>query len=63
MVDEQFWGVNYTIDEGDAWDDETTWAKANPNYGVSVSIDDLRRKATEARQSPEARNNFPSPST
>lgn len=58
VVDEQFWGVNYTIDEGDAWDDETTWAKANPNYGVSVSIDDLRRKATEARQSPEARNNF-----
>lgn len=58
VVDEQFWGVNYTIDEGDAWDDETTWAKANPNFGVSVSIDDLRRKATEARQSPEARNNF-----
>lgn len=58
VTDEQFWGVNYTIDDGDAWDDETTWAKANPNLGVSVNLDDLRRKATEARQSPAARNNF-----
>lgn len=58
VVDEEFWGVNYTIDEGDAWDDETTWAKANPNLGVSVNLGDLQRKAREARQSPAARNNF-----
>jgi phage terminase large subunit-like protein len=56
--DEEFFGVEYTLDEGDEWDDERVWAKANPNLGVSVSLDDLRRKAREARQSPGARNNF-----
>lgn len=58
VADEEFFGADYTIDEGDAWDDERVWAKANPNLGVSVSVDDLRRKAREAKQSPGARNNF-----
>lgn len=58
LEDEEFFGVNYTIDDGDQWDDERVWGKANPNLGVSVSLDDLRRKARAAKQSPEARNNF-----
>lgn len=58
VVDEEFFGVEYTIDEGDQWDDERAWAKANPNLGVSVNLDDLRRKARESTQSPEQRNNF-----
>jgi phage terminase large subunit-like protein len=58
VVDEEFFGINYTIDAGDDWQDEASWRKANPNFGVSVNVDDLRRKVREARQSPAGRNNF-----
>ncbi len=56
--DESFFGVEYTIDDGDAWDSEASWRKANPNYGVSVDPADLRRKALKARHSPAALANF-----
>lgn len=56
--DDEFFGVNYTVDEGDDWTDPVTWRKANPNYAVSVQPEDLARKAREANQSPQARNNF-----
>jgi phage terminase large subunit-like protein len=56
--DDEFFVVEYTIDEGDDWQDERTWAKANPNLGVSVSLDDLKRKAKQAKLSPAARDNF-----
>lgn len=56
--DETFFGVIYTIDEGDDWRDERAWAKANPNLGVSVKIDDLRRKALKAQEMPSALNSF-----
>jgi phage terminase large subunit-like protein len=57
-ADEQFWGVNYTIDEGDDWRNLDTLRKANPNYGVSVGASDLARKLTEAKHSSAAVNNF-----
>lgn len=47
-----------TIDEGDDWQDEAIWIKANPNLGVSVSLDDLRRKAEKAKRLPTAQNAF-----
>jgi phage terminase large subunit-like protein len=56
--DETFFGINYTIDDGDDWRDERSWRKANPNYGVSVRPADLQRKAREAQHSPSALNNF-----
>lgn len=58
IVDDSFFGVNYTIDEGDDPFSDATHRKANPNYGVSVSPDDLMRKAQKARSSPSALNNF-----
>lgn len=58
LVDETRFGINYTIDDGDRWQDETSWRKANPNYGVSVQPDDLARKAAAAAASPAAINNF-----
>ena len=36
-------------DEGDRWDDETTWLKANPNLGVSLSWDYMRRECEDAK--------------
>jgi len=40
--------------EGDGWLRETTWQKANPNYGISVKPDDLRALALKARHMPAA---------
>lgn len=40
--------------DGDGWLREMTWAKANPNYGVSVRADDLRALALKARYMPPA---------
>jgi phage terminase large subunit-like protein len=40
------------------WQDEKNWEKANPNYGNSVSIADLRRKAQRALDVPSELNNF-----
>lgn len=57
-VDDEFFGVNYTIDPDDDWLSESSWRKANPNYGVSVSADDLSRKAREAIHSPQNKSNF-----
>ncbi len=56
--DDTWFAFIATIDEDDEWTDEVAWAKANPNLGVSVKIDDLRRKAERARQLPSAQNAF-----
>lgn len=47
-----------TVDDPEKWDDETEWAKANPNLNISVSLDDLRRKAKKAKEQPAALNAF-----
>ena len=39
----------FTPDEGDAWDDPVTWAKVNPNLGVSLSYDYMRAECEEAK--------------
>lgn len=56
--DETYFGIIYTIDDGDDWTDPATWAKANPNWDVSVKPDDIERKARKAMQMPSATNNF-----
>jgi len=56
--DETYFGIIYTIDDEDDPFDPASWAKANPNYGVSVAPDDLERKASKARQMASAQNNF-----
>lgn len=39
----------FTPDEGDKWDDETTWRKVNPNLGVSLSLNYMRNECLEAK--------------
>lgn len=39
----------YTPDEGDAWDDPATWAKVNPNLGVSLSRTYMENECAEAK--------------
>lgn len=58
VEDDSLFGVIYGIDEGDSWEDEGSWWKANPNLGVSKSLDDLRRLAGRAREMPAQLNAF-----
>lgn len=58
VEDDTLFAYIATLDEGDDWRDESVWIKANPNLGVSVDIDDLRRKAARAQEIPAAENNF-----
>lgn len=56
--DETYFGIIYTLDDGDRWEDESSWAKANPNYGVSVYPDDMARLVAKAMQMASAVNNL-----
>ena len=56
--DPSFFAIIYTLDDDDDWQDEKNWVKANPNLGVSVDIDELRRLALKAKKMPSALNNF-----
>ena len=59
VVDDDSWfGMIFTLDEEDDWENEELWVKANPNLGISVKIDDLRRKAVKAKKTPSALNAF-----
>lgn len=58
VEDESFFGVVYTLDEDDDWASPLTWAKANPNLGVSVKEDDIARACRKAMQLPSAQPNF-----
>jgi len=39
----------YEIDEGDAWDDQATWKKANPNMDVSISQEYMETQCKNAK--------------
>jgi phage terminase large subunit-like protein len=56
--DDAFFAVIYTLDDGDDWQDEANWIKANPNLGVSVGMDYLREQARQAAIMPTAKVNF-----
>lgn len=50
--------VMFAAEEGDDWQAETTWRKANPNLQVSLTLDDFRIEAEKAKQSRTAEANF-----
>ncbi|WP_020178077.1 terminase TerL endonuclease subunit [Methylopila sp. M107] len=50
--------VVYAASPDDDWTDERTWAKANPNLGVSKKLDTMRANARRARQLPRLENGF-----
>lgn len=58
IVDETFFGIIYTIDEGDDPYSEATWRKANPNYGVSILPHDMKALASAAKTNAKSRGNF-----
>jgi len=58
QIDESYFGIIYTLDDGDDPFDEANWIKSNPNYGVSIYEDALRSTAKRAQQMPSALNAF-----
>ncbi len=58
IKDDTYFAYIASIDKDDDPFDERVWIKANPNLNVSVNMDDLRRKALRARESPAALNTF-----
>lgn len=58
IEDDEWFGIIFTIDEGDNWQDEACWAKANPQSYFETQIEDMRRMAREAARKPASLNNF-----
>ena len=48
--DDALFSVIYTLDDGDDWMEPINWAKANPNYGVSVNPRQLEEGLQEAKE-------------
>jgi phage terminase large subunit-like protein len=58
IEDASYFPMVYTLDEADDWQDESCWAKSNPNLGVSLRIADMRTQAEQAKQLPSKENSF-----
>lgn len=58
VADETWFGVVYTIDDGDVWHDPAVWRKANPNLGISVKLDSMESACRKALAQTSAVNNF-----
>ena len=54
--DDRWFGVIYTLDEGDEYTDEDVWVKANPNLDVSVDRTSLRSEIKQAKELKSKRN-------
>jgi phage terminase large subunit-like protein len=56
--DDEWFVYIATLDAGDRWDDQTVWAKANPNLGISVKLGDLQRQCRAAKNNPAKQMEF-----
>jgi phage terminase large subunit-like protein len=58
IEDPSYLPVIYEAKTTDDWRDEKVWRKANPNLGVSVSLDYLRDECKRAQEIPAYENTF-----
>lgn len=58
LDDPAFLPVLYECTLDDDWTDPKVWGKANPNLGISVSLDYLRRECAHAQEVPAFQNTF-----
>jgi len=56
--DPSFLPVIYEASVSDDFTDPKTWAKANPNLGISVPLDYMTRECKRAQEQPSYRNTF-----
>jgi phage terminase large subunit-like protein len=55
--DDSLFGIIYTLDSNEEWDNPKMWIKSNPNLGVSLSADYLADQVMDAKNRPEAVRN------
>lgn len=58
VIDDTYFGIIYTIDDGDDWKTEDALIKANPNWGVSVTPKIVIGNMSQAIQNASAEKNF-----
>ena len=58
IVRDNFFFINYTIDEGDDWTDPDIWQKANPNLGISKNLKYMADLCQEAQDLPSKQADF-----
>lgn len=56
--DETLFAIIFTLDDDDDWSDTTKWQKANPNLGITVSMNYLKGEFIKAQASPSNEVNF-----
>ncbi|TVZ55614.1 phage terminase large subunit-like protein [Lutibacter sp. Hel_I_33_5] len=56
--DDTFLIMIHDLDKNDDWENEDNWIKANPNLGVTVSLDFLRKEYLKAKNQPSKIPNF-----
>lgn len=56
--DSTFYPVVYGLAEGDDWNDETNWYKANPSLGHTIAIERVREAYKNALENPAEENVF-----
>ena len=54
----KWFGLMYSIDQGDEWSDPKIWGKANPMLGISVTVEAIQHMADEAKNKPASLNEF-----
>ena len=57
-IDPSFYPVIYGLDDGDDWNSEESWYKANPSLGHTITIDRVRDAHREALTNPAEENVF-----
>ena len=55
--DDSLFGIIYTLDRKEEWDNPKMWIKSNPNLGVSVFPEYLSDQVNDAKNRPEAVRN------
>lgn len=58
LEDDTFFAFIAAADENDDWQDPATWAKANPNLGVSVKLSYMEEQCQRAKDQPSFLNTF-----
>lgn len=56
--DDFFLPILYTLDKDDSWQDSATYIKANPNLGISISMEYLLKMRNQAIQQPQKEAEF-----
>ncbi|NLU10060.1 MAG: hypothetical protein GXW90_03775 [Tepidanaerobacter acetatoxydans] len=51
-IDPTFLPIIYGLEEGDDWEDENNWYKANPSLGYTIQIERVREHFLQAKQDP-----------